>query len=144
MVMDLGGSGIRPDRGLQTRMLITMLLLGVVYGVFIIVLWQVGAAFALVFVSIMVVVQLLMSDRMVLAAMHAKVVSEAEQPRLHAMVGRLAAQAGIPKPRVAVARMAMPTPSPRGVAASTPRSRSRKASWTCCPMLSWRACWRTR
>ena len=108
MVMDLGGSGIRPDRGLQTRMLITMLLLGVVYGVFIIVLWQVGAAFALVFVSIMVVVQLLMSDRMVLAAMHAKVVSEEEQPRLHAMVGRLAAQAGIPKPRVAVARMAMP------------------------------------
>ena len=106
--MGMSGFGIRPDRQLQTRMLITMLLLGVVYGVFIVVLWQIGAAFALVFVSVMVLVQFWMSDRMVLATMHAKVVTEAEEPALHAMVGRLAVQAGIPKPRVAVANLALP------------------------------------
>ncbi len=96
------------DRQLQMRMLITMLLLGVVYGVFIFVLWSIGAAFGLIFVSLMVLVQFYFSDRMVLATMRAKVVTEQDQPRLHEMVGRLAAEAGVPKPRVAVADMAVP------------------------------------
>jgi heat shock protein HtpX len=40
--------------------------------------------------------------------MRAKVVSESEFPRLHAMVGELAQAAGIPKPKVAVAQMSAP------------------------------------
>ena len=102
------GRALGVDRGLQTRMLITMLLLGVVYGVFIFVLWRIGAAFGLIFVSIMVLVQFYFSDRMVLATMRAKIVTEKDQPRLHEMVGRLAAEAGVPKPRVAVADMTVP------------------------------------
>lgn len=40
------------------------------------------------------------SDRIVLAMNRAQEVSEAEQPRLHAMVADLATRAGLPKPRV--------------------------------------------
>ena len=97
-----------PDRQLQARMAITMLLLGVLYAVFVVFLLQLGAAFALIFVSVMVLIQFWMSDRMILATMHAKVVSEAEEPELHLMVTNLATKAGIPKPRVAIANMAVP------------------------------------
>jgi heat shock protein HtpX len=89
-------------------MLITMMLLGIVYGVFIFILWSIGAGFGLIFVSLMVLVQFYFSDRMVLATMRAKIVTEKDQPRLHEMVGRLAVEAGVPKPRVAVADMAVP------------------------------------
>lgn len=97
-----------PDRQLQARMAITMLLLGALYAVFVVFLLQLGAAFALIFVSVMVLIQFWMSDRMILATMHAKVVSEAEEPELHLMVTNLATKAGIPKPRVAIANMAVP------------------------------------
>jgi len=97
-----------PDRQLQARMAITMLLLGVLYAVFVVFLLQLGAAFALIFVSVMVLIQFWMSDRMILATMHAKVVSEAEEPELHLMVTNLSTKAGIPKPRVAIANMAVP------------------------------------
>ncbi|MEW6758930.1 MAG: zinc metalloprotease HtpX [Acidobacteriota bacterium] len=40
------------------------------------------------------------SDKMVLASYGAKEVTEAEAPRLHAVVGELSQRAGIPKPRV--------------------------------------------
>jgi heat shock protein HtpX len=102
------GRTLGVDRGLQTRMLITMMLLGIVYGVFIFILWSIGAGFGLIFVSLMVLVQFYFSDRMVLATMRAKIVTEKDQPRLHEMVGRLAVEAGVPKPRVAVADMAVP------------------------------------
>ena len=75
-----------PDRQLHARMALTMVLLGVLYAVFVVFLLQLGAAFALIFVSVMVLIQFWMSDRMILATMHAKVVSEAEEPELHLMV----------------------------------------------------------
>lgn len=42
------------------------------------------------------------ADKWVLKIYKAKLVSEAEEPELHAIVGRLAASAGLPKPRVAI------------------------------------------
>ena len=95
------------DRQLQTRMWITMLLLGVVYGAFVFFMLQISP-FMLVFVGLLVFVQFLMSDRLVLASMRAKVVTPDQAPKLHAMVERLAQGAGIPKPKVAIADMPVP------------------------------------
>ncbi|MBM3941287.1 MAG: zinc metalloprotease HtpX [SAR202 cluster bacterium] len=103
---DFGGEG-----QLRLRMAVTMLLLGVVYGFF---LWAIFAltggsmAWALVAVTVMVLIQFALSDRMILYSMRAKVVTPAEEPRLHAMVERLAVAAGIPKPRVAVSELDIP------------------------------------
>lgn len=60
--------------------------------------------FALAFNFVMYFV----SDKIVLASTGAKVVSEEEAPRLHAIVSRLAANAGIPKPKVAIVRSPQP------------------------------------
>ena len=106
--MNNSGIAFGPDRQLQARMAITMLLLGVLYSVFVIFLLQLGAAVALILVSGMVLVQFWMSDKMILATMRAKLVSNAEEPLLHEMVTDLSAKAGIPKPRVAVANMSVP------------------------------------
>lgn len=42
------------------------------------------------------------ADKWVLKLYHAKIVSEAEQPKLHEMVSRLASNANLPKPKVAI------------------------------------------
>ena len=93
------------DWGLRGRMLVTMLLLGLLYVVFLVVLWE-------AFQSLLVVVallggfallQFLYSDRLALRGMGAREVEPAEYPRLHGMVDRLAQQSDLPKPTVAVA-----------------------------------------
>ncbi|MCE2470240.1 MAG: zinc metalloprotease HtpX [Dehalococcoidia bacterium] len=101
---------IPTDRSLQARMLLTMLLLGGVYGVFLSILWNLGASVVLMLIlaSLMVLFQFWFSDRMVLTLMRAKVVTPEEAPDLHAMIDRLSAAAGIPKPRVAVSEMRVP------------------------------------
>jgi heat shock protein HtpX len=98
------------DTGLQTRMLLTMFLLGLVYVIFIGVLFAAGAgAITIVFVAgALFVVQLFASDKLALRAMGAKEVSPAEAPELHAMIERLCVQADLPKPRIAVADTPMP------------------------------------
>ncbi|MGQ9781587.1 MAG: zinc metalloprotease HtpX [Nitrososphaeria archaeon] len=48
------------------------------------------------------------SDKLVLMTTGAKVVSEEEAPRLHAIVSRLASQVGIPKPKVAIVKSPQP------------------------------------
>ena len=97
------------DNQLRARMLFTMLLLGLVYGLFLWFLVSVaGAAFMLGIAVVLVLVQFLLSDKLVLVSMRAKVVTPEEAPELHAMVDRLAMAAGIPKPRVAVADMNVP------------------------------------
>jgi len=93
------------DRGLTLRMLATGGLLGLLYVVFAVVLFSalnVGLAPMLVIVIGLAVVQYYTSDKLALAASGAKIVSEQDAPELHAMVERLCAMAGLPKPRVAV------------------------------------------
>ena len=100
---------IRRDNQLRARMLFTMLLLGLVYGLFLWFLVSIaGATVMLGFAVVLVLVQFFLSDKMVLASMRAKVVSPEEAPELHAMSDRLAMTAGIPKPKVAVADMSVP------------------------------------
>jgi heat shock protein HtpX len=53
-------------------------------------------------------IQFFFSDKIALASMGAKEVSEQEEPDLHAMIARLAAQANLPKPRIAVIETNLP------------------------------------
>jgi len=98
------------DNGLQARMLLTIFLLGLVYVVFIGVLFAAGAG-AGVIVAVAVVlllVQLFASDKIALATMGVKEVSAAQEPELHAIVERLCVQADLPKPKVCVMETSMP------------------------------------
>lgn len=97
------------DSQLQMRMVLTMLLLGALYGFFIYFLVGVaGSGLMLLIVGGFVLVQFWFSDKLVLASMRAKVVTAEEAPKLHAMVDRLSQAAGIPKPQVAIANMSVP------------------------------------
>jgi heat shock protein HtpX len=98
------------DTGLQTRMLLTMFLLGLVYVLFMGVLFAAGAGAVTIvfFAGALFLVQLFASDKLALRAMGAKEVSPAEAPELHALIERLCVQADIPKPKVAVVDTPMP------------------------------------
>jgi heat shock protein HtpX len=91
-------------------MVLTMFLLFALYVGFIGVL-SLFRADLLVIVAVMsvfLVAQFFFSDRLALYSMGAKEVSEEEYPQLHAMVSRLAQQADLPKPKVAVADSRVP------------------------------------
>ena len=96
------------DTGLQLRMTLTMLLLGLVYAVLVGVVIAAKLPGLLFIVGGMFLVQLLLSDKLALRAMGAREVTPQEAPQLHAMVERLCVQANLPKPRVAVANTRMP------------------------------------
>ena len=64
-----------------------------------------------IFVVISIVMNISMywyADKWVLSMYKAKLVGEAEQPKLHDMVSRLASNAGLPKPKVAIVPMDAP------------------------------------
>jgi len=98
------------DRGLEARMLFTMLLLALVYLVFLAFLAYMGTdtIFILVFAGGFLLIQYFYSDSLVLRSTGAKIVSESEAPELHEMIIRLCALADIPKPRVAIVRSQIP------------------------------------
>jgi heat shock protein HtpX len=95
----------KTDWGLQTRMGLTMLLLLALYVVFIGVLWAVSQSLLLIILVMgaFMAGQFFFSDKLALRSMGAREVSEQEYPELHATIGRLAQQADLPKPTVAVA-----------------------------------------
>jgi heat shock protein HtpX len=98
------------DTGLQTRMVFTIFLLGLVYALLIAVLIAAGAgAVTIAIVAAgLFAVQLFTSDKIALASMGAREVTPEQAPQLHAIIDRLSVQANIPKPRVAIAQTAMP------------------------------------
>ena len=98
------------DRGLQTRMLLTLFLLGLIYAVLIGVLTAAGAGAVTVAViaAVLFAVQFFTSDKIALYSMGAREVSPAEAQRLHGIIERLCIQANLPKPRVAIAETSMP------------------------------------
>ena len=102
------------DFGLTLRVWLTMFLLFLVYLVFLSVLYWlgIGLPFIIVIVFLMAFVQYFFSDRLVLWSTRARVIEEDEYPELHRMVEKLAAEAEIPKPRVAI----MQTPVPNAFA----------------------------
>src|SRR5690349_1988715 len=98
------GSNFGKDTGLQARMLLTMFLLGLVYVVFVGVLFAAGAGAGIIVTVavILLLLQLFASDKIALATMGVKEVSPAEEPELHGIVERLCVQADLPKPKVCV------------------------------------------
>jgi heat shock protein HtpX len=93
------------DRGLTLRIIATSGLLGLLYLGFALVLLNVlnvGLAPMLVIVIGLAVFQYWTSDKLALAAAGAKIVSPEEAPEVHAIVERLCAMAGLPKPRIAL------------------------------------------
>ncbi|HEX4279420.1 MAG TPA: zinc metalloprotease HtpX [Solirubrobacteraceae bacterium] len=98
------------DTGLQTRMVFTIFLLGLVYAILIAVLIAAGAgAVTIAIVAAgLFAVQLFTSDKIALASMGAREVSPQDAPQLHSIIDRLCVQANIPKPRVAIAQTPMP------------------------------------
>ena len=96
-------------------MLLTTALLGLLYVIFAVVLFQVlsvGLAPMLLIVVGLAFFQYFTSDKIALAASGAKIVTPEQAPELHAMVERLCAMADLPKPRVAI----IPTDVPNAFA----------------------------
>lgn len=98
------------DLGLTARMILTGFLLLIVYLIFISVLWALGIdpMFILVIIAAMSFIQYFFSDKMVLWSTRARVVGEDEYPELHAMVTKLAQEADIPVPRIAIMQSPVP------------------------------------
>jgi heat shock protein HtpX len=109
------------DRGLQSRMLLTIFLLGLVYAVLIAVLIAAGVGIIAVAViaGALFLVQYFTSDKIALASMGAQEVGPEQAPDLHALIERLCVQANLPKPRVAIAQTPMPNAFAIGRSPST-------------------------
>jgi heat shock protein HtpX len=113
------------DSGLQARMALTLFLLGLLYVVFIGVLFAAGAATGLIVVIAvgLLLVQLFGSDKLATASLGLKEVTPEQEPELHGIIDRLCVQADLPKPRVCV----METPMPNAMALG----RSQKSATVC-------------
>ncbi len=98
------------DAGLQSRMLLTMFLLGALYVAFVGVLFAAGVQgfMILLIAGGFAAVQFFASDKLALHAMGAREVTPQEAPELHSMIERLCIQADLPKPKIAVAYTEMP------------------------------------
>ncbi len=120
-----GRQNFGKDSGLQARMLLTLFLLGLLYAVFVGVLFAAGAAAGLIIVVavVLLVVQLFGSDKLAMASLGLKEVSPEEEPELHGIIDRLCVQADLPKPRVCVMETSMPNACALG--------RSQKSATVC-------------
>jgi heat shock protein HtpX len=101
----------KPDAGLAFRMVLTMFLLGLVYVAFVGVLgFVVHIPWPLLIIGALLIAgfQLFFSDKIALASMRAQYVDEQQAPQLHEMIGRLAAQANLPKPKIAIVDTQIP------------------------------------
>ncbi|UNO40900.1 zinc metalloprotease HtpX [Streptomyces sp. MST-110588] len=100
-----------PDRGLTSRMVTTMFLIGLLYVVVVsalVVLIKGAWVFVLLIACAMFVAQFWFSDRIAAFSMGAREVTPQEAPELHGAVDRLCALADMPKPRVAIADTDLP------------------------------------
>ena len=100
----------KSDRGLEARMMLTMILLAVLYLAFLAVLLSMNTSSTVIilFMGGFMFLQYFFSDKMILMSMGAKIVSESEEPELHQIVSRLCAIAGLPMPRIAIVNTSMP------------------------------------
>jgi heat shock protein HtpX len=91
-------------------MMTTVFLLGLLYALFVTVLFLVGVKLVFIIVIALVVlfVQYFYSDRIALYSMKGKIVTREQAPQLHGVVDRLCAMADMPKPKVAIADVDMP------------------------------------
>ncbi|WP_328321631.1 zinc metalloprotease HtpX [Streptomyces sp. NBC_00388] len=99
------------DRGLTTRMVTTMFLLGLLYVVLVgvlLVLLHGAWLVILVIAGVVLVAQFWFSDKIAAVTMGAREVTPAEAPGLHGAIDRICALADMPKPRVAIAASDIP------------------------------------
>ncbi len=101
---------IETDRGLTSRMFLTGLALVVLWSAVAGILIAVGISYLLVIAIMFLVIfgQYWFSDKIAMFSMNAHEVTAEQEPQLHAMVDRLCALAGMPKPRVGVAETDVP------------------------------------
>ncbi|MGW2274158.1 zinc metalloprotease HtpX [Streptomyces yangpuensis] len=100
-----------PDRGLTTRMVTTMFLIGLLYVVFVgalLALYRGSWPTILVIAGGLFVAQFWFSDRIAASSMGAREVTHEQAPELHGAVDRICALADMPKPRVAIADSDVP------------------------------------
>ncbi len=98
------------DYSLQARMGLTMLFLTVLYLVFAFVLFRYTHA-AIILIALPLgglFFQYFASDKLVLASAGARIVNASQAPDLYNIVQRLAQQADLPMPRVAIVQSSMP------------------------------------
>lgn len=98
------------DVGLQLRMAFTMLLLTIIYIIFAFVLFRVTRFGAILFALPLVGLffQYFLSDKIVLQSVGARIIEPAQAPALYGTVQRLAQQADLPMPRIAIVESRMP------------------------------------
>ncbi len=98
--------------GLQLRLYLLLgLMLGILYAIILGISKLMGVGGFTMYASLaagLVLLQYLIGPTMVSWIMKVKYVSEKEEPDLHRMVGELANEAGIKKPRVCISELAMP------------------------------------
>ncbi|SCK14233.1 zinc metalloprotease HtpX [Streptomyces sp. WMMB 322] len=99
------------DRGLTSRMVITMFLIGLLYVLLVgVLIALLGNAWPLIVIVVggLFVAQFWFSDRIAAFSMGAREVTPEQAPELHGAVDRLCALADVPKPKVAMAESDVP------------------------------------
>ena len=100
----------KADSGLNARMVLSFVILGILYIIFLSILHYLGVGYIplAIIASAMILAQWYFSDKIVLWSSGATIVSKEQYPRLHEIVERLSADNGIPKPKVAIVNSRVP------------------------------------
>ena len=100
----------KADFGLNARMVLSFVILGILYIIFLGILHYLGVGYIplTIIASVMILAQWYFSDKIVLWSSGATIVSKEQYPRLHEIVERLSADNGIPKPKVAIVDSTVP------------------------------------
>ena len=100
----------KADFGLNARMVLSFVILGILYIIFLGILHYLGVGYIplAIIASAMILAQWYFSDKIVLWSSGATIVSKEQYPRLHEIVERLSADNGIPKPKVAIVNSTVP------------------------------------
>lgn len=109
------------DAGLNARMILSYVILGILYVVFLSILHYLGVGYIplAIIASAMILAQWYFSDKIVLWSSGAKIVSKEEYPKLHEIVERLSTQNGLPKPKVAMVNSPVPNAFATGKSAKS-------------------------
>ncbi len=100
----------KADSGLNARMVLSFVILGILYIIFLSILHYLGVGYIplAIIASAMILAQWYFSDKIVLWSSGATIVSKEQYPRLHEIVERLSTDNGIPKPKVAIVNSTVP------------------------------------
>lgn len=98
------------DSGLKVRIVLSFIILGILYAVFLGILNYLGVGYIplTIIAGVMILAQWYFSDKIVLWSSHATIVSKEQYPSLHEIVEKLSANNGIPKPKVAIVNSLVP------------------------------------